>query len=67
MLRSLGAERLRLDREIRRLEKIVGEPDELSVSYPPPSYELLKRLQIRSDSVPTRDNRDNNDDTPVAS
>jgi hypothetical protein len=55
MLRSLGAERLRLDREIRRLEKIVGEPDKLSVSYPPPSYELLKRLQIRGDCVTTGD------------
>ena len=55
MLRSLGAERQRLDREIRRLENLAlaQEEDTSAFEYPPRSPELLSRAaHSDEDSTP---------------
>ena len=50
MLRSLGAERDRLDLEIRRLEQIVDQSDELCPRCPPRSNEVFTDQPIEPNS-----------------
>ena len=56
MLRSLGAERQRLDREIRRLENLAlaQEADKSGFEYPPRSPELLSRLAHSDGDSPSQ-------------
>ena len=55
MLRSLGAERHRLDREIQRLENLTLAQDAQTsaLEYPPPSPELLSRAAHSDEDSPS--------------